>query len=67
MQLREKEVDVRKRDVAARDKKYSIESLTSIYDNLRKYLRESKEDSDIEDIERIKDEMKLIKRRHIDL
>ena len=58
MQLREKEVDVRKRDVAARDKKYSIESLTSIYDNLRKYLRESKEDSDIEDIERIKDEMK---------
>ena len=60
-------MDVRKRDVAARDKKYSIESLTSIYDNLRKYLRESKEDSDIEDIERIKDEMKRIKRRRIDI
>ena len=44
-----------------------LESLTSIYEDLRKDLREAKEDSDMEDIERIKDEMKRIKRRRTDL
>ena len=58
---------VRERDVAAREKKDNLESLTSIYDDLRKDLREAKEDSDMEEIERIKDEMKRIKRRRIDL
>ena len=58
---------VRKIGVAAREKKDNIESLTSIYDNLRKYLRKAKEDSDMEEIERIKDEMKRVKRRRIDL
>ena len=44
---------VRERDVAAREKK----------DN----LREAKEDFDMEEIESIKDKMKRIKRRRIDL
>ena len=65
MQLREKEVAVRKRDAAEIYKKDILESLTSIYEDLRKDLREAKEDSDMEDIERIKDEMKRIKRRSI--
>ena len=58
---------VRKIGVAARERKDNLESLTSIYDNLRKYLRKAKEDSDMEEIERIKDEMKRVKRRRIDL
>ena len=58
---------VRKIGVAAREKKDNLESLTSIYDNLRKYLRKAKEHSDMEEIERIKDEMKRVKRRRIDL
>ena len=62
MQLREKEVAVREIDVATREKKDNLESLTSIYDDLKKDLREAKEDSDMEEIERIKDEMKRIKR-----
>ena len=65
--MREKEVAVRERDVAAREKKDNPESLTSIYDDLRKDLREAKEDSDMEDIEKIKDEMKKNQRRRIDL
>ena len=65
--MREKEVAVRERDVAAREKKDNPESLTSIYDDLRKDLREAKEDSDMEQIERINNEMKQIKRRRIDL
>ena len=65
LQLIETEVAVRKRDVVAWDKKDDIESLTSIYDNLINDLREAKEDSDMEEIERIKDEMKRIKRRSI--
>ena len=55
------------RDLVAIDKKKNLESLNYIYDNLRKDLREAKEDSDMEDIEKIKDEMKQIKRRRIDL
>ena len=66
LQLREKELYVRERDVATREKKDNIESLTSFYDDLIKDLIEAKEDSDIEEIERIKDEMKQIKRRRID-
>ena len=58
---------VRERDLAAREKKDNLESLTSIYDDLRKDLREAKEDSDMEEIGRIKDEMKKIQRRRIDL
>ena len=67
MQLREKEVAVREIDVATREKKDNLESLTSIYDDLRKDLREAKEDSDMEEIKRIKYETKRIKRRRIDL
>ena len=65
LQLREKEGAVHERDVAAIEKKDNLESLTSIYDDLGKDLREAKEDSYMEEIERIKDEIKRIKRRRI--
>ena len=55
------------RDVAARERKDNLESLTTIYADLRKDLREAKKESDMEEIERIKDEMKRIKRRRIDI
>ena len=48
LQLREKEVAVREIDVAARENKDNLESFTSIYDDLRKDLRESKEYSAME-------------------
>ena len=60
-------MDVRERDLPARENKDNIESLTSINDDLRNDLREAKKDSDMEEIERIKDEMKRIKRRRIHL
>ena len=58
---------VRERDVAAREKTDNLESLSYIYDDFREDLRDAKEECDMEDIERIRDEMKQTKRRRIDI
>ena len=65
--LKEKEVAVHEKDVAAREKKDNLDSLSSIYDDLRKDLREAKDDDDKEEVDRLKIEIKEIKRRRIDL
>ena len=57
---KEKEVDTREREVMEN-------SLRSIYDDLRRDLSDAKDDDeDIEEIQRIKDEMKSVKKRRLD-
>jgi hypothetical protein len=61
---KEREASAKEKEVAARDREVTENSLRSIYDDLRRDAKD--DDEDIEEIQRIKNEMKSVKKRRLD-
>ena len=65
--MKKKEIDARSREVTAREKEVKEAHLHSLYVDFRDDLKFALEINDLEEAARIREEMKRVKRRRLDL